>query len=915
MFLIHSFYSSSSSVTFFQKFYAPAQGGAGGGSSLSGAPSGPGKQDKQKASKRRTGPTSFRPQGSADPRIREIADQVMEAHRPKKSIKRPGIDYPVEPELDYDISSLFHKVPIQRETTPPGGQAGGLSEGQAGDLSGGQAGDQAGSQQEDQVGAEGQGAETAQAPEAGQAPKMISQGAVAISQAGTRLRGSGQVLVRKANKDPRQGARQEAVAAAMAQTAQAAQAQSGSQEESAVQGQSQLPTSPSKAASSEGASTLASKTKGLTKAVFSLKSAKNKPSADLGLSKDKKKLLDPLPKATAKNQAEEVADINFLKKNFKTKAEDLMPSVVPPFQEFGAEQNGVQTNSLPGEAYAEFVDGQEAPYGGTIPGQEPWREEEGFQPKDPIDSYVDGDAYVSDETFMQSFTQAERNNQAIVLAFLAILTLVGLAFWIVPDRPESAMEKRKLQMLPKVTLKACLSGDLMREMEAYYTDQFPLRDRFISLHTRVQQVMADCVPTLTGKKGDQVRLVPTHRDTAQGGEDFRKVLEQKQKEGVWKPGETSPDASSPTDSKTTDQESSAATTETTQNASGEITPSTDASTSESSKASDSEQTGEPKTTKKDKKSQAMGENQAVNRQAGAIFIAQDRGFEVFGFGPIFFENYGKRMNYFQEQLKGQARLISLLVPTAVAFYGPEEYKTGDHSQYDAINLAYDTMNSSIVKVDAYRELGEHYDEYLYLKSDHHWNGRGAYYAYKAFCDALGLKAQPLSEMKPLPTGSTFMGSLYGFSGNDPFFETHQDTIEMFQPRAKGTLTMYSDASMSDPVQGILLDPAAAEWQPNHYLLFSGGDVALSLIKSDTKNGRKILVIKDSYGNAFVPYLMNDYEEVYVVDPRFFKDPLIPFITQKKIQDVLVLNYTFCPSNDGWIDPFDHLIGLPDTYFN
>lgn len=888
MFLIDSFNPISLSFSFFQKASAPALGGAGGGSTRKGAPSDPGQQGNQKAGKRRTGPTSFRPQGSADPRVREIADQVMEAHRPKKSIQRPGIDYPVEPEVDYDISALFHKVPIQRETTQP----------------------------EDQ--------------NAKQAGGAISQGAAAISQAGASLRDASQGLGRKVSKDPRQGARQEAVAVAMAQTAQAqasqtqtAQAQESQTQGAKIQGETQIASSlgtvsSNKTTSSEPTSASEATSKGLTKVLFPAKvSQKKAANPKDGLSKAKRKFLAPLPKATAKNQAEEAADVNYLKANFKTKAEDLMPSVVPPFQDFGSESPESQTAPGIGGGSAPFLDPGQSAYGAK-PGEGDWSQEEGLHVKDPIDSYMDGDAFVSDEAFMQYFTKAERNNQAIVLAFLAILTLVGLAFWIVPDRPESAMEKRKLQMLPKVTLKACLSGDLMREMENYYTDQFPLRDRFIGLHTRVQQVMADCVPTLTGKKGDKVRLVPTHRDTAQGGEDFRKVLEQKQKEGVWKPGETGSDATSPTASEATVQEAGSAGTEDPKNTSAETTSSTDASTSESRKASDSEKASETKATKKDKrdqKSQAMGENQAVNRQAGAIFIAQDRGFEVFGFGPIFFKNYGKRLNYFQEQLEGKARLISLLVPTAVAFYGPEEYKTGDHSQYDAINLAYDTMNSSIVKVDAYRELGEHYDEYLYLKSDHHWNGRGAYYAYKAFCDALGLKAQPLSEMKPIPTGSTFMGSLYGFSGNDPFFETHQDTIEMFQPRAKGTLTMYSDATMSDPAQGILLDPSAAEWQPNHYLLFSGGDVALSLIKSDTKNGRKILVIKDSYGNAFVPYLMNDYEEVYVVDPRFFKDPLIPFITQKKIQDVLVLNYTFCPSNDGWIDPFDYLIGLPDTYFN
>jgi len=90
--------------------------------------------------------------------------------------------------------------------------------------------------------------------------------------------------------------------------------------------------------------------------------------------------------------------------------------------------------------------------------------------------------------------------------------------------------------------------------------------------------------------------------------------------------------------------------------------------------------------------------------------------------------------------------------------------------------------------------------------------------------------------------------------------------------------------------------------------FSGNDVALSLIKSDINNGKSIIVIKDSYANAFLPFLMDHYENVYSVDPRYLSDPILSFIKEKEINDVLVLNSAFITGNVEWIGGLDNIIG-------
>jgi hypothetical protein len=70
------------------------------------------------------------------------------------------------------------------------------------------------------------------------------------------------------------------------------------------------------------------------------------------------------------------------------------------------------------------------------------------------------------------------------------------------------------------------------------------------------------------------------------------------------------------------------------------------------------------------------------------------------------------------------------------------------------------------------------------------------------------------------------------------------------------------------------------------------------------SGRKILVVKDSFGNAFVPYLANHYDEIYVVDPRYYKRSLKTLVSENDIGEVMILNYMFGTSNSTWLKRFD-----------
>ena len=90
---------------------------------------------------------------------------------------------------------------------------------------------------------------------------------------------------------------------------------------------------------------------------------------------------------------------------------------------------------------------------------------------------------------------------------------------------------------------------------------------------------------------------------------------------------------------------------------------------------------------------------------------------------------------------------------------------------------------------------------------------------------------------------------------------------------------------------------------NKYLCFISGDTLLSRFTTGVKNGKSILVIKESYGNAFVPWLLNHYENVYVCDPRQGTINIPSFVRDNNVDDVLAINYAFsaCSGFNKYID--------------
>ena len=231
----------------------------------------------------------------------------------------------------------------------------------------------------------------------------------------------------------------------------------------------------------------------------------------------------------------------------------------------------------------------------------------------------------------------------------------------------------------------------------------------------------------------------------------------------------------------------------------------------------------------------------------------------------------------------------MLVPAASAVY-PENVPAGapllDEDRYlDALSEAVQTAGGRFV--DVRQTLADHKGEYIYYRTDHHWTSTGAYYAYQQLCTALGLTPFDPSA-HTARTAEGFYGTHYS-KARTP--DAEPDTITYYDlPNA---LTIYTVTAPGQPAEGEttgLYDTDKLSVY-DKYAMFLHGNNGLSRIKGDGTGRGRILVIKDSYANCFVPYLTANYTDIDVVDFRNYNYGLDQLIADNGYDQILVL-YSF-----------------------
>ena len=205
-----------------------------------------------------------------------------------------------------------------------------------------------------------------------------------------------------------------------------------------------------------------------------------------------------------------------------------------------------------------------------------------------------------------------------------------------------------------------------------------------------------------------------------------------------------------------------------------------------------------------------------------------------------------------------------MIPTAAEIW--RDKLPGGADSFDQLAYLEQAKDSGAVWVDMLGALEAHKDEGIYYRTDHHWTSLGAYYGYTALAEAMGLEAESLGEC--VTVSNDFYGTLFSTSG---VHWLEPDSIDRYVSGEGVTV----ENVLTGEVGGLYVDSYLEE--KDQYSSFMGGNNPLYIVRNEEAPVKqKLLVVRDSYSDSLAPFLSQTFEEVHLLDLRYYKTPVAQY---------------------------------------
>ena len=271
-----------------------------------------------------------------------------------------------------------------------------------------------------------------------------------------------------------------------------------------------------------------------------------------------------------------------------------------------------------------------------------------------------------------------------------------------------------------------------------------------------------------------------------------------------------------------------------------------------------------------------------------------RAMESYGGSVAAVQRYAGVANAYKKALGDSVNVYCMPIPTAVAYYAPSGASSHAQRVRPRILDMFEALDKDVVAVDVYPELGRHADEPIYMRTDHHWGALGAYYAASRLADVAGVPFADLSRFERHEVPG-YVGTMARFSGSD-LVKQSPETFYYYTPADTSYTTIVTDLQMNDKHNRVVGVKPPRETQyfakatgSASYGKFGGGDYRIIKVKTGLGNGRRVAIIKDSYGNALAPFLFGSFEEVHVIDGRYFPYNIVEYVRDNGITDMVLCN--------------------------
>ncbi len=265
-------------------------------------------------------------------------------------------------------------------------------------------------------------------------------------------------------------------------------------------------------------------------------------------------------------------------------------------------------------------------------------------------------------------------------------------------------------------------------------------------------------------------------------------------------------------------------------------------------------------------------------------------FECYTYNENYVSKYNENINAVAQKMPDNVTVYNMIVPTSIAVTLPDALfdKVNSSDQPQSIKKSYAMLDDSVVSVDVYDNLMKHRDEYIYFRTDHHWTALGAYYAYSELRSVKGGQAPAIEEYDTVSFDG-FLGSFYSSSHSSELAKTPDVVIAYYPVHNSAISTKFTDKNGNVYDWKIIFD--VTDYPANSkYSTFAAADEPfVEITNTDVTDGSCCIVVKESYGNALVPFLADDYSKVYVVDYRYYTGNIKDLIPADAPVDLLFVN--------------------------
>lgn len=249
-----------------------------------------------------------------------------------------------------------------------------------------------------------------------------------------------------------------------------------------------------------------------------------------------------------------------------------------------------------------------------------------------------------------------------------------------------------------------------------------------------------------------------------------------------------------------------------------------------------------------------------------------------------YKNCSESLNAYEENYDGTVYFVA--IPTSAGVYNDKlpEYLSGSNEKQQ-IDSLYEKLDDDIRKIDAYNILKMLNDNYIYYRNDSKWTSYGAYCVYRTVIQKLGFHPSAYDKYTIEHVTADFRGNLYNRS---QYTEIKADMLDIYT---------YTGGAEIIECRGYDNDGTAYEKQiydksfigtSDMHRLYLGNDMPLVKIRTSVNNERKLLVITDSYGDCFIPFLLQHYSEIAVISPESLENGMSSIIDTNDYEQTLVL---------------------------